>query len=469
MTRRLALVGLCAALLALGPSASASARTGTGRLDPSYGKGGVTTTAFGAAREGAEAQLTLGPQGTALLANGGSGTAVRFGATGSWNTGFGKGGVLSVLPGTAYSRGLENFSARSITVDGAGRVVAFGARTLLSEFATGPEGGPEFARIPTVVRFAPGGRGLDPSFGDGKGYVESDFGLLPDPVSGLTQATIVGGRVDSAGRPLVVVGAEALFEACEGHGEGGVQPQALVRLTEAGQPDPTFGAGTGISPIVGAGKTRPLFLGLAEGDQPVVGVGRGGGTEAAKCGFGTIVHRFGPAGEPLSTFGPEGAREFLASHAELVEPSGTTILTAYRGRRTLRLLTLGPEGALEPGFGEGVASIQVPPVVGLHLELAGVDSKGRIVIAGFVGSPISEPEKGQPRSSFVVGRLLPDGRPDPSFGKHGWLFTHLPGRRELVSIDATLDPEGRLLIGGIVTTPKQSAGAFTAARFLLGP
>jgi hypothetical protein len=114
------------------------------------------------------------------------------------------------------------------------------------------------------------------------------------------------------GRPLFVVGVTALFEACEGHGEGGVQPQALVRLTESGQPDPTFGAGTGISPIVGAGKTRPLFLGLAEGDQP-----------------------------PLNTFGPEGAREFVAAHAELVEPSGTTILTAYRGRRTSPLTGSG--------------------------------------------------------------------------------------------------------------------------------
>jgi hypothetical protein len=107
-------------------------------------------------------------------------------------------------------------------------------------------------------------------------------------------------------------------------------------------------------------------------------------------------------------------------------------------------------------------------VVGLHTELAGVDAKGRLLIAGFVGSPISEPEKGQPPSSFVVGRLLGDGKPDPSFGNHGWLFTHLPGRRELISTDATLDPKGRLVVGGIVTTPKQHDGAFTIARFLLG-
>jgi uncharacterized delta-60 repeat protein len=468
MIRRLALMGMCATLVALGSASGASARTGAGRLDPTYGKGGVTTTAFGLAGEEPGAQLTLGPRGTVLVAN--HGTAARFGASGSWDTHFGKRGLLSVILASGLDRGLEYLSVDSITIDGSGRVVAFGGLTDMGQSATNQEGTLEFAKDAAVLRFAPGGHALDPSFGEGRGYVESDFGLPPDPLSGLTEASVVGGRVDSAGRPLFVAGVEAVFAACEGHGEGGVQPQALVRLTEAGQPDPSFGAGTGISPIVGAGNTRSLFLGPAEGDGSVVGVGRGGDSYAAKCGIGTTVHRFGPAGEPLRDFGPEGAREFPTAQVGLLEPSGTMILTEGRGRRTLRLTAIGPEGSPEPGFGEGgTASIQLRPVVGLHTELAGVDSKGRLVIAGFVGSPISEPEKGQPRSSFVVGRLLADGRPDPSFGKHGWLFTHLPGRRELISTDATLDSKGRLLVGGIVTKPKQHDGAFAVARYLLGP
>jgi uncharacterized delta-60 repeat protein len=470
MIRRLALVGICAALAALCAPPGASARTGAGRLDPTYGKGGVATSAFAVAGEGSDAQLTLGPRGTALVANGSAGTAVRFGTDGIWDTHFGKSGRLDVIPASGIDRGIDHLSPDSFAVDAAGRVVVFGAVTLMGQSATSQEGTLEFARVAVVLRFGPGGRRLDPSFGEGKGFVEGDFGVSPDPAVGLTRATALTGRVDSAGRLVFVAGAEGLFAACEGHGEGGVQPQELVRLTEAGQPDPGFGTGNGISPIVGAGNTRSLFFGLAEGDQPVVGVARGGITEAEKCGFGTTVHRFGPAGEPLSSFGPEGAREFPTAHVGLVEPSGAMILIAYRGRRTLRLIAIGPEGSPEPGFGAGgAANVRLPSVVGLHTELAGVDAKGRLLLAGYVGSPTSEPEKGQPRSSFVVARLLPDGRPDPSFGKHGWLFTHLPGRRELTSTDATLDPEGRLLLGGIVTKPKQHEGAFTVARFLLGP
>lgn len=152
----------------------------------------------------------------------------------------------------------------------------------------------------------------------------------------------------------------------------------------------------------------------------------------------------------------------------LVEPSGALILDERYGR-TLKLVEVDPEGNPYPGFGEeGVAKVRLPAVVGLHLEPAAVDTKGRILLAGFVGSPISVPEKGQPRSSFVLARLLPDGRPDPSFGRHGWLFTHLPGKRELISTQATLDPKGRLLIGGMVTKPHHHNGAFTVARYLLG-
>jgi uncharacterized delta-60 repeat protein len=348
-------------------------------------------------------------------------------------------------------------------------VVAFGALSVPSESVTNQEGLLISARNAAVLRFAANGRRLDPSFGEGKGYVEGDYGLSRDPTLKLPRTVALSGRVDSADRPIFVAAVDAQAAGCEGHGAGGAFPEAVVRLTEAGAPDSAFGAGDGVSPIGMAGNTPSPFFGLTAGDQPVVGVGRSGGDHAAICGIGTTVHRLGPSGEPLAAFGPEGAREFPTAHVALAEPSGTLILVEGKGRRNLALTAIGADGSPEPSFGEGgVAIVKVPNVVGLQVEPAGVDSKGRLLLAGFVGSPTHEPEKGQPRSSFVVARLLPDGRPDPSFGKHGWLFTRLPGKREPISVDATLDPEGRLVLGGIVTKPKHSRGAFTIARFLLG-
>lgn len=468
MIRRLVPVWLCAVLALLGLAPGAAAQAGAGRLDPGYGKGGATTTSFGVAGEEADAELTLGPQGNALVANGVEGIASRFGADGTWDTHFGKAGRLEVVPVSRFMRGVGYFSASSLTIDGSGRTVAFGALSVPSDSVTNPEGRMVSPNAATVLRFAPDGRRLDPSFGEGRGYVEGSFGLPTDPVTGLTKVTALSGRIDSAGRPVFVAAALGTAAACEGHGAGGAFPEAVVRLTEAGLLDPSFGGGTGISRFTGAGNSPFPFFGLAAGDQPVVAVGRVG-TYAAKCGIGTIAYRFGPAGEPLTAFGPGGAREFPTAHVALVEPSGTLILIEGRGRRTLALTAIEPDGSPDPGFGEGgVAIVNVPDVIGLRVEPAAVDAQGRLLLAGFVGSPVAEPEKGQPRSSFVVARLLPNGRPDPSFGKHGWLFTRLPGKRELTSVDAALDSQGRLVLGGIVTKPKHSKGAFTVARFLLG-
>jgi hypothetical protein len=180
-TSHLAAGAICAVLIALISPYAASARTAAGRLDPIYGKRGVTTTAFGVAGEASDAELTLGPRGTALLADGRAGKAVRFGASGSWDTHFGKGGRLAVAPATTFDQSLENFSPASITIDASERVVVFGALTLLDQAVTNQAATLEFATVAAVLRFAAGGRRLDPSFGEGKGYVEGDFGLPPNP------------------------------------------------------------------------------------------------------------------------------------------------------------------------------------------------------------------------------------------------------------------------------------------------
>jgi hypothetical protein len=458
-----------ALLLAVGSASARGARPAAVRLDPAYGKGGVATTALGVAGEEADAQLSLGPKGTALVANGVEGTAARFDADGSWDTRFGEGGRLKVAAATAFGGRLKNFSPTSITIDREGRPVAFGSLTLLDQSVTNQAGIVEFATVAAVVRFVPGGRRLDPSFAEGKGYVEGSFGVPLDPTSGLTKATALAGLVDSADRPVFLAGAEDLFAGCQGHGEGGVLPEDLVRLTDSGELDTGFGAGTGVSRVGEAGNTRHAFLGLAEGDQPVIGLGRPGDSFEAKCGIGTTVQRFGSAGESLTDFGPGGVREFSTAQVGLVEPSGAILLVEASGRRTLTLTALGSDGSPESGFGQGgAATVRLPAVVNLHVEPVGFDAKGRLILAGFVGSPTHEREKGQPkRSSFVVGRLLPDGRPDPSFGKHGWLFSNLPAPLELNSAQAILDSKGRLVIGGILSTRKKHDGAFSTARFLL--
>jgi uncharacterized delta-60 repeat protein len=463
-TVRMIAVAILAAAIALWcPLPAAVAAPRGARLDPTYGRGGVAMTAFGVAGKKRDVELTAIPGGASLVADGLEGTAVRFGAGGSQDRHFGKGNRLLVAPGSRLGGSRKQFYPNSIVADSRGRVLVFGSQADSTKRAAGPERIIVSATLAAVRRFTADGR-PDRGFGEGHGYVTGDFGLPAEEGTGLTRTTALTGRVDSQNRPLFVVGTAGLISSCFGHAGSGAIPRALVRLTESGQPDTTFGEGDGISPLEGIG-TFP-FLGIDAADQPAVGVES---YAAGPCHIGTRAYRFGVEGEPLAAFGPGGAREFGPVRLALVEPSGALILDERTGR-TLKLIEVDPEGNADPGFGEGgVAKVGLPDVVGLHLSPAAVDAKGRILLAGFVGSPISAPEKGQPRSSFALARLLPDGRVDHSFGRHGWLFTRLPGRRELISTQASLDPEGRLLIGGIVTRPHHLDGAFTVARYLLGP
>ena len=458
-----AAIPVAAAIALCGPLPTATAAQRGARLDPAYGHGGLATTAFGVAGEEAKVELTALPGGAALVADGLEGTAVRFGAAGSQDRRFGKSGRLLVARGSRLGGPGKRFAPSSITADRKGRVLVFGGQADSSKTAEGPERIVVFAGLAAVLRFTADGR-PDPSFGGGKGYVVGDFGMPAREGTDLSSATALTGRVDARNRPLFVVGTAALISSCLGHGGSGSIPRALVRLTESGQPDTTFGAGDGISPLEGVGSFP--FLGIDVADQPAVGVQS---FAAGPCDVGTRVYRFGAEGEPLAAFGTGGAREFGSAQLGLVEPSGALILGERIGR-TLKLVEVDPEGNPDPSFGEaGVAKVHLPATVGFHLSPAAVDGKGRILLAGFVGSPISAPEKGQQRSSFVVARLHPDGKIDRSFGGNGWIFSRLPGRRELISSQATLDPKGRLLVGGIVTKPHHHLdGAFVVARYLLG-
>jgi uncharacterized delta-60 repeat protein len=467
MTLRVRAFVCCAfgVLIASALPAVCSAQGGSPRLDPGFGKSGLALTKLGIAGEEQEVQVTA-VGAAAVIADGGSGTAVRVRADGSWDGGFGDHGRL-LVPTDAEIPGSEGitFAPDSITADSRGRVLAFGIGENRSVRKLGPEGlsfTPSFA---TVLRYRPSGR-LDPTFGDGKGFVSSTFGVGPEQTLGFERLTILAGRVDSHDRPVFVIGAGVKAGGCYGKSTIKSLPRALARLTEAGHLDPSFGGGDGISPLGGSSGSPGLGLDAREG--VVVSTGRVGGY-AAECGAGTTLYRFGRDGRPVSTFGSSGVRSVKSMHLALVEPSGGTILNLRR-RATLELSRLKPDGSRVSGFGRGgVARVPVPFGRSVVIHPVAVDGRGRILLAGSFYTPqVGGGSAGSKHSAFVVGRLLPDGRMDRSFGRRGWLFTSLPRPLELDSTAATLDSKGRLLVAGFVTKPGQSNGGFAVARYLVG-
>jgi len=277
----------------------------------------------------------------------------------------------------------------------------------------------------------------------------------------------LAGRVDSRNRPVLVAGVLSPTSGCEGHGGVASRPRAVVRLTESGQPDPTFGGGDGVSPIEGS--TSFPGLQIDGEDRPVAGVGRIG-TPRAECEFGTTLFPLRRDGERMASFSSDGIRVFKRLNLAVLEPSGAMILS-YRRDQTLSVASLRRDGRPDESFGQGgMAKVHLPFEVGFHVRPVAVDARGRILLAGFIGSPVPMRAKRLPRrSGLVVSRLLPSGELDRGFGNRGWIITHFPRPLEVTSAQATLDPQGRLVVAGTVTKPHHRDGGFAIARYLLGP
>jgi uncharacterized delta-60 repeat protein len=444
--------------------AGASADSRSGRLDLGFGEKGLAMTPLGTAGEEADVQVAPAISGSAVVANALDGTVVRFLSDGSRDLRFGSKGDLALGSSTAAEGSSQRtFFSRAVAVDNRGRVIVFGEQTDTSEtFTPGGSSGEIPASSAVILRFTAEGK-PDTSFGERKGFIRSDFGLGSGLNTSIPMVGALAGGVDSHDRPVLVAGVSSAKRGCNGHGGIGPRPRAVVRLTPAGEADLTFGGGDGISPIDGSGSFPRLEI--DGGGRPVVGVG-----PRVECQAGSTIYRLREDGEPLVGFGSDGVRAFGQLHLAVVAPSGAMILSR-RQDQTLSLVRLRPDGQRDLSFGQGgTARVNLPFDVGLHLKPEAVDKNGRILLAGFVGSPVGEPAKRQPKhSSLVVARVLANGKLDPTFGEHGWIFTGLPRQREATSARATLDPQGRLLVAGTVIAPHHRNGGFVLARYSLGP
>jgi hypothetical protein len=454
---------LCLSLLAAPSSAGAAG------LDPAFGQAGISMTPLETAvRTGVG--LAVGADGSAIVGQA-NGYLVRFGPEGTQDPGFGEGGKLSLLPDPIA----EGVAERALflddfTVDGAGRLVMFGRQsdarhaypipyTTENQVATESEA--------VVLRFDREGK-LDPSFGAGRGFVRSSFGVRSKLGTKMPLTAAIAGAVDFKNRPVLAVGAAAIELGCNA-GAVTYYPHGVVRLTEAGTVERSFGE-KGLAPIVGS--TGVPGFGIDAAGRPALGLGHYLHPEL-NCRPGTALGRLRANGKRVGNFGSDGAASLNRNlNFDFVTPSGTIVLS-HRSGRTLQVVRVGLSGRPDSGFGEvGTANVRLPAEAGAELRPVGVDTKGRIVLAGFTGRggpfPVLNSKNAKP-SALAVGRLLADGRLDRSFGKGGWILDRVPGTVEVGASAATIDPQGRLLVAATVTAPGQHEGGYLLDRFLLGP
>jgi uncharacterized delta-60 repeat protein len=458
-------VGACLlAVAVLTAAVPAAAEAQAGRLDPTFGERGrastplnLTDTFLGAA------ELGIAPDGSAVVAE--RGILVRFRPDGSRDRGFGRGGALVLTHDTAAEGVAERtFLAGNMIVDDRGRILVFGEQSDTREVFQPPGFNPALgATSAAVLRFSRKGE-RDLSFGGGRGFIREDFDLRSDLPTEIPLVNAMTGRADSQGRPVLVAGVASMVSGCYAKSVVRFQPRALVRLAESGMPDSSFGGGDGISPIEGSAIYPGLKIDGA--DRAVVDVGPIGGSQAI-CRPGTALLRFGRNGEPLAGFGTDGVRELEGGTPDVIERSGAMIVS-YGLTQAVGLVRLKPEGTRDLSFGgDGSARVALPPRA--HVNPVAIDGRGRILLAGYIGSGERRSMERPRASSFAVTRLLANGMPDREFGDRGWIFTPFARPLRLTSATAALDPRGRLLVAGTVIAPDRPRGGFVLARYLLGP
>jgi uncharacterized delta-60 repeat protein len=241
-----------------------------------------------------------------------------------------------------------------------------------------------FENQPVLVRYDADGS-LDPSFGEGSGYV------------------VVGKANFEAG--FAVRGEEALTGLY-----GFPQSSVVLSQTSDGKPVGSFGAG---GTVALPREVRVSALAFAnDGDPVVLGIQRGEGV--AEPG---VVLRFRPDGRPDGSFGRRGRLPLQlpgggeVAGRDLLAGPGERLLVAGKAGHRFALTSLLPSGRSDPRFGARGWSVIAAggPAHDVTLSRSGP----YIYLAGIVGEKEDQ--------DVVLMRLHRDGRLDTGFGHRGRL------------------------------------------------
>jgi uncharacterized delta-60 repeat protein len=173
---------------------------------------------------------------------------------------------------------------------------------------------------------------------------------------------------------------------------------------------------------------------------------------------------FGTGGRVATDFG----REEIAG-AVTVQPDGKLVVVgvaAEGGGASLFgdvcVVRYRPDGSLDTGFGDGGKVYTDFGNTADGASAVRVQADGKIVVVGSAYAP------GPSRADFALARYNADGTPDNSFGTNGKVTTALPGGHSSAASAVALQPDGRLVVAGIVYTstfPDEYRSDFAVVRY----
>jgi uncharacterized delta-60 repeat protein len=275
----------------------------------------------------------------------------------------------------------------------------------------------------TVVRLNADGT-LDQGFGNG-GAARTVF------PNGLSQ-TALGVAVQPDGK-IVAVGGAVIIDGIQDAGVRFRNATVLARYNSDGSPDDSFGSG-GIV-VLKTGEHSNAEAVVLQPDGKIVTAGETNGR--------TSIRRFLPSGAPDPGFAAGG--EYLGPTGGMIaldrEGDGKLVAGGDDDQNSI-VVRVDANGAPDGSFGNGGVRVIPPLLAGHHaISALGIQSDEKVVWSG-----------------FGCGRLDADGPDDRSWNDRG----HCEGAALVIQ------PDGKVITGGVIGDIPVSENAWIMRRFLTG-
>ena len=380
-----------------------------GTLDPTFGTGGIATTANTSANAAA-----LQSDGKIVVAASISteGGLLRYTTSGALDSSFGTGGEVLI--------GTNNFGpAFAVAIQTDGKILAAAPTSL---------------RL-TVFRFNSNGS-LDNTFGSNGAATIQAAGRFFPPISG-------GLILQPDGRIPV--------------GTGNV----AARLLANGQLDSTFGS-NGLAATVGGDSLALLPSGVTAASDILIGTGS---VMSLYAPNGSLVTNFGVNGQtPGFAFNDRGGFVVNTSSAtvsRIITARSLTVSSSLTFAQTVSGFLLEGynfDGTIDNSFGtHGGVVTPFPGNILAHAFAVALQTNGDIVAAG--QTALTDVDASPGPSDFGLVRYSPNGRIDTTFGNGGFVSTPF-GTSEAFANTVLIQTDGKIVAVG------NSNGGTTLARYL---
>jgi len=410
-----------------------------GDLDATFGKGGKVITDFNNGSDVGE-NVALQADGKIVVVGftfltGSSNVAmaiVRYNADGSLDTSFANNGKYVLDPTTGDDR------AYGVAIQPDGKIVV--------------TGNTNFRRNRIVIRLNTNGS-LDSSFG-----VD---GVFITPINGMIGAINLSPGFDETKVKLQTDG-KIVVSGTIRIGSESSDRFSVMRLNTNGTLDTTFGGTGKVNTLIGQlGQTNDRAFNLViQPDGKIVLAGY-----ANISGGAIAVVRYNTDGSLDTTFDGDGIAAVtytsqLLGFGIAQQPDGKLVVIGRGGQiNDILVARLNTVGSLDTSFGtNGITRTDINNRFDGATDV--IVTRGKIVVVGFSYTELAT-------DSFVTVVYNLNGSLDTSFGTNGYVLTDLTASTDS-PYGVTVQPDGKLVLAGIVSTPAPVQSDFAVLRYI-GP